>query len=143
MLVVAKNCGQTPAYEVRFEASKLEMLPFPLPTNWVGMKNITPNIPRTMCVIGTQSPFHFSIVDFKIYTQKEIDGITLFAEPQTRLYVHGRIEYKDVFGIQRWSNCCFVFLPESDGQKLFPAISEKGNETDVEEEYKKASKDTP
>ena len=65
---------------------------------------------------------------------EEIKSVILV--PRKRLYIYGRIEHKDIFGILRWTNYCYYFEPMPTGSSLEPVFSERGNETDVQDEQK-------
>ena len=103
------NFGQTPAYEVRYEAG-IDLRAYPLPKNndfkVPSIENNTAPNPFTLFPNMT-TPMGIVVHTKRPLTQSEVASIQDGKTHQ--MYVWGTISYRDAFGTQRWTHFCVGF----------------------------------
>lgn len=106
MRVSWKNTGRTPALNLK-SVTKLETF-FPKGGKF-GKPNFQYN-PGDFQPGGILEPNAELYGDFSTgpFTETDIKQITSF---QIRVYIHGRLEFDDAFGIHHWRNFCALLLP--------------------------------
>lgn len=104
--VYIKNTGQTPAYTVTCQ-SKVELLDWPLPKNF---KFVYEQEEDDFCDFGNtlgagEEKCAFPTADryFTKAEMKEFKGVS----PSKRIYVHGILNYFDIFKKSHYTNFCF------------------------------------
>jgi hypothetical protein len=127
--IVIKNSGQTPAYDLIAVGEFHGHWP-------IGQDIITPPINRSeyrggKSVLNPQSEI---ILQCK---RKEMEYPPRPAPNGATMYVYGRIEYRDAFGKDRFTNFCFALgkegprhIDEAIAHTFFHVRTEKGNDAD-------------
>jgi hypothetical protein len=106
-----KNCGQTPAYDVRiwihtwYEAYPLTA---PLPTPAEGFR-------MASAVLGPGGKTIMISPEKPALTKEQIN--LLGTKPELTMYVYGKITYRDAFGENRYTNYCLMFGGAHGGRK--------------------------
>ncbi|MFZ0274435.1 MAG: hypothetical protein WB524_15125 [Acidobacteriaceae bacterium] len=104
--VQVKNSGRTPAIDVRTVTGRTVVEASEVPD----LSLSPPAYKRSQFVTdGNINPDSMNFSDFVLpVTVEDVDRINTM---KVRVYVHGRIEYRDVFGAPHWNTFCFFFLP--------------------------------
>ena len=127
---MTKNTGRTPAIRIKSAIKRNTISKDASPA-----LTLPPPVYKSddYLVGGNLDPESASYSDFVLTpTQKEVEQINNLS---LRLYVHGRIQYDDVFEIQHWMTFCTFLLPGGDF-----AICPKYNEMDNDQPNNLATK---
>jgi len=101
------NFGQTPARIVEVRGA-LQILPYPTPDNVDFSDAVAIDAPQSpmTCYPGDEGKVWEGVKILRPLTQPEVNDI--WAGTSRRLYCYGRIDYKDVFGIGRYTEYCVL-----------------------------------
>lgn len=115
--VMAKNGGQTPAYNVQ---SHLNYYWLPagqdLPTNFHFQDYGNPTSPmKSIAVLNPNAEITFTL---GIDPQK----IESVRKKENNLFFYGHVDYRDIFGKHRTSKFCYQYFVAEDGDKIGHAL---------------------
>jgi hypothetical protein len=108
-----KNCGKTPAYDVRWwNATGI----FKHPLDDVVLPSPSPNLRFGQAVIAPGTEPHIMIAGPRQPIEDQIVQMVLHGDPRATLYQYGRVVYKDAFGIERHTS--YRLIHGGDGVHL-------------------------
>ena len=100
------NGGKTPAYSCRFSGD-IFFADHPLPVDFRFPRIPTPMAPTTLFA---NVPMGGNVIATNRFTQTQIvEALQAPAVGGRRLYVFGRVDYRDAFGRNRWTKFCYSF----------------------------------
>jgi hypothetical protein len=107
-----KNHGQTPAYSCTHTSDIIfERHPLPEKFNFP----ILDSTPKSKVTVHKDIPITGNIVATKKFTQQQlVEALQAPATGGKRIIIFGKIDYKDAFGGDRWTNFCFSFAGQHD-----------------------------
>jgi hypothetical protein len=107
---VIENLGVTPAYELR-QRVYIGMRQPPV-TNYDGIQwYMTPDVLYVGKTITVRR------LDGPLYTKERINSGSIRSQNE-RLYFIGRTDYRDVFGNERWTDFCFMYVDPDAAMNL-------------------------
>lgn|GEM_PF-1201359 len=107
------NTGFTPGYEVSYRAHA-DVLSFPLPDDF---DFPMPDLPLgSASTLGHGQSFIMAAVVDRLYSDAEISEIK--SGKKKRLYIYGTANYKDAFGVNRYTNFCQSVLWLKGGSSM-------------------------
>ncbi len=124
-----QNFGKTPAYDVRFAGGNSGIFPLPLPADWNEIKPVDRTTPGVSVSLGGGEIIVLT-VEKQFYSQEELMEFTNLDAASRRIYAYGRIDYRDVFGKQRFTEYCVALIPTPGSIVLRILSSDKGNEAE-------------
>ena len=118
---VFRNSGKTPARNAVFAAAAELVL-----------KGQKPHLPEqtlpARALIQPDALFHIEFGQYDL--KQDATDVLRINNREVEIWVHGRVDYEDIFGTKHWTTLCFQFVPGDKGGIGGFAACQTGNDTD-------------